>query len=43
MSDIGDFNTQNIVINPSPNNQSKKNKPQETQNNETASTFNNII
>ena len=32
MSDIGDFN-----------NQSKKNKPQETQNNETASTFNNII
>jgi hypothetical protein len=31
------------VINPAPNNQSKKNKPQETQNNETASTFNNII
>jgi len=43
MSDIGDFNNQNIVINPAPNNQSKKNKPQETQNNETASTFNNII
>ena len=43
MSDIGDFNNQNIVINPDPNNQSKKNKPQETQNNETASTFNNII
>ena len=43
MSDIGDFNNQNIVINPSTNNQSKKNKPQETQNNETASTFNNII
>ena len=43
MSDIGDFNNQNIVINPVPNNQSKKNKPQETQNNETASTFNNII
>ena len=31
------------MINPAPNNQSKKNKPQETQNNETASTFNNII
>ena len=43
MSDIADLNNQNIVINPAPNNQSKKNKPQETQNNETASTFNNII
>ncbi len=43
MSDIGDFNNQNIEINPDPNNQNKKNKPKETQNNETASTFNNII
>ena len=43
MSDIGDFNNQNIEINPAHNNQSKKNKSQETQNNEPASTFNNII
>ena len=43
MSDIADLNNQNIVINPAPNNQSKKSKPQETQNNETTSTFNKII
>ena len=38
-----DFNGQNIEINPSNNNQNPKNKTQENQNNETASTFNNII
>ena len=43
MSDIMDFKDQNIEINPSNNNQNPKNKTQENQNNETASTFNNII
>ena len=38
-----DFKDQNIEINPSNNNQNPKNKTQENQNNETASTFNNII
>ena len=40
MSDIMDFNGQNIEINPSNNNQNQKNKPQENQYNET---INNII
>ena len=43
MSDIMDFKDQNIEINPSNVNQNPKNKTQENQNNETASTFNNII
>ena len=43
MSDIMDLKDQNIEINPSNNNQNPKNKTQENQNNETASTFNNII
>ena len=38
-----DFKDQNIEINPSNNNQNPKNKTQENQNNETASTYNNII
>ena len=38
-----DFNDQNIEINPVPKTQNQKNEPQTTQNNETASAFNNII